>query len=161
MAKNGNIHPTRLFKTPEELLKAWEEFKEDVKKQSNEWVKVQYVGKEGERREDPQKVPLTLEGFKRFCREYYGEVEQYFGNQGGYYEDFIGVCSRIREEIRENQIIGGLLGFFNPSITQRLNGLVEKQEIAQESNTKIDLSGLTDEEKKTLFEMSMKFKNGD
>ena len=32
-----------------------------------------------------------------------------------------------REEIRENQIIGGLLGFYNPSITQRLNGLVEKQ----------------------------------
>ena len=36
----------------------------------------------------------------------------------------------LKEEIRENQILGGLLGFFNPSITQRLNGLVEKQEMA-------------------------------
>ena len=33
-----------------------------------------------------------------------------------------------REEIREDQIIGGMLSFYNPSITQRLNGLVEKQE---------------------------------
>ena len=122
------MHPTRLFKTPDDLQKAWEEFLKDVKKQSSEWIKVQYVGKEGEKREDPQKVPLTLEGFKRFCRKKYGEVEQYFTNQGGYYDDFIGVCSHIKEEIRENQIIGGLLGFYNPSITQRLNNLLEKTE---------------------------------
>lgn len=129
MAKNGNIHPTRIFKTPNDLDKAWEEFKLDVKEQSNEWIKVQYVGKDAERVEDGQKVPLTLEGFKRFCRKNYGEVQNYFDNQGEYYNDFHAICSRIKEEIRENQIIGGLLGFFNPSITQRLNGLADKQEV--------------------------------
>lgn len=123
------MHPKRIFKNETELLKAWNEFKEDVKKQSLEWVKVQYVGKNGDRVEEPQKVPLTLEGFKRFCRNNYGEVEQYFTNQDGYYDDFIGICRAIKEEIRENQIIGGLLGFHNPSITQRLNNLVEKQDI--------------------------------
>ena len=34
-----------------------------------------------------------------------------------------------REYFRNNQIIGGMLGVFNPSITQRLNGLTEKQDV--------------------------------
>ena len=114
MAKNGNIHPTRIFKTPDDLDKVFLEYKEDLKEQAKEWLRVQYVGKEGERVADPQKVPMTIEGFKRFCREKYGEIEQYFTNQDNYYEDFIGICSRIKEEIRENQIVGGLLGFYNP-----------------------------------------------
>ena len=121
-------HPTRIFKEPKELEEAWELFKKDLEKQSKEWVKVQYVGKDGYRVAEPQKVPYTLEGFKRFCRKDYGEVEQYFTNQDGYYKDFIGICRAIKEEIRENQIIGGLLGFHNPSITQRLNNLTDKQE---------------------------------
>lgn len=123
-------HPTRIFHTEEEMENAWEKFKENLKEQANEWLRVQYVGKNGDKKEDPQKVPLTLEGFKRYCRKNYGEVEQYFSNKDNYYQDFVGICARIREEIRENQIIGGLLGFFNPSITQRLNGLTDKQELS-------------------------------
>ena len=38
MPKNGNIHPTRIFKTPDELEKAFLEYKEDLKKQSKDWV---------------------------------------------------------------------------------------------------------------------------
>jgi hypothetical protein len=117
------MHPTRIFKTPDDLKKAWEEYKLDLPNQSNEWVKVQYVGKEGERKTDPQKVPMTMEGFETFCYDKYGVIEQYFKNQDKYYDDFIPICSRIKTEIRANQIIGGLLGFHNPSITQRLNGL--------------------------------------
>lgn len=130
---NGNIHPTRIFNTPADLEAAWDAYKLDLKEQANEWLKVQYVGKEGERVTDAQKVPMTFEGFKRFCRLKHGEVEQYFTNQDGYYKDFIGICHAIKEEIRENQIIGGLLGFYNPSITQRLNSLTEK---IQEDGTK-------------------------
>jgi len=122
------MHPTRIFKTPEELTDAWAKYKEDLREQANEWLRIQYVGKEGERVADPQKVPMTYEGFKRFCYDHYGQVNQYFENQDGYYEDFMEVCSRIKDEIRENQIIGGLLGFYNASITQRLNALVDKSE---------------------------------
>ena len=137
MPKNGNIHPTRIFKTPKDLDKAWNEYKEDLINQSNEWLKLQYVGKDGEQKKDPQKVPMTMEGFNRFCRNNYGDTEQYFlntehkdkdGNKVRYYDNFVGICSHIREEIRENQIIGGLLGFYNPSITQRLNSLTDKKE---------------------------------
>lgn len=129
------MHPTRIFTEPVELYNAWVLFKLDLKEQSKEWLKIQYVGKDGERMTDPQKVPYTFEGFKRFCRNGYGEIEQYFTNQDDYYEDFIGVCRAIKEEIRENQIIGGLLGFHNPSITQRLNGL--KENVDQNINASI------------------------
>lgn len=139
MAKNGNIHPTRIFRTPEALWKAFEEYKENLKEQSKEWLKVQYVGKDAERVVEPQKVPMTIEGFKRYCRTHYGEVEQYLTNQDKVYNDFIGICRVIKDEIRENQITGGLLGFYNPSITQRLNGLAEKQE----HTGKIDLGQIT------------------
>ncbi len=123
--KNKVGHP-RNFKTPADLKKAWNEFKEDLESQSNEWVKVQYVGKDGDRKTDAQKVPMTYEGFKRYCRNHYGEVRQYFENTEGLFTEYLDICCAIKEEIRESQIIGGLLGFYNPSITQRLNGLVEK-----------------------------------
>ena len=116
-------HPTRLFNKPEELKAVFEAYKEDVKEQSKEWLRIMYVGKDAERKEEGQKVPYTFEGFKRFVRKSHGEVEQYFLNTGGYYNDFVGICRAIKEEIRENQIIGGMLNFYNPSITQRLNNL--------------------------------------
>jgi hypothetical protein len=123
------MHPTRIFQTPLELENAFEKYKESLKLESNQWLKVQYVGKEGDRVTDPQKVPYTLEGFKRYCRKHYGEVQHYFDNTDKYYDEFCVICRAIREEIREDQIIGGLLGFYNPSITQRLNGLTDKSEM--------------------------------
>lgn len=127
MAKNGNIHPTRTFKNPEEMKKAWEGYKDRLKVEATKWPKIQYVGKDGNKVTDYPIVPYTLEGFKRFCREEnIGEVHHYFTNRGDLYSDFGNICRAIREEIREMQITGGMLGFYNPSITQRLNGLTEK-----------------------------------
>lgn len=128
--KPKHIHPTRIFKTPDELYKAFEAYKNDLKEQANEWLKVQYVGKEGIRVTDPLKLPYTFEGFKVFCRPLYGSVEQYFLNKDSLYNDFVSICSHIKEEIRCNQITGGLLGVYNPSITQRLNGLKENTELS-------------------------------
>jgi len=69
---------------------------------------------------------MIFDGFEVFCKEVgYGEIEQYFKNKGEYYNDFIPLCRAIKKEIRVNQITGGMLGFFNPSITQRLNNLSE------------------------------------
>jgi len=123
------MHPTRIFKKPEELLKVWNEYKEDIEEQEAKWLKVQYVGKDGERVTDPVKIPYTLEGLKRYCWDKeIGTIQHYFENTDNMYDDFCGICSRIKNEIREHQIIGGMNGFFNPSITQRLNGLFDKQE---------------------------------
>ena len=122
------MHPTRIFKSADELQKAFNEYKESLKEEAKQWLKIQYVGKDGERVADPQKVPYTLEGFKRYCRQHYGDVTEYFLNRDGLYNDFTIICSHIKDEIRENQITGGLLGFYNPSITQRLNNLTDKVE---------------------------------
>jgi hypothetical protein len=167
MAKNGNIHPTRIFKTPEELESAFELYKEDLIEQGKEWMNVQYVGKDANRVSDPMKVPMTLEGFERFCRNNYGEVGQYFDNKDSLYNDFVAICSHIRKEIRENQIIGGLLGVYNASITQRLNSLTDKQEIKAEvkadikTEAKIDLSKLSLEEKIALRDLQKKVRGDD
>ena len=141
---NGNIHPTRIFKSPEELEQAWILYKEHLKVEALEWVKISYVGKEAQRMEDAFKLPYTMEGFSVFCYKNFGSIKQYFVNERELYSDFTTICSHIKEEIRSNQITGGMLGIYNPSITQRLNGLVEKAEIkTTEQITEIILTDAT------------------
>lgn len=123
------MHPTRIFKHPDELKKAFEGYKAHLEIEAEKWLKVQYVGKEGDRKTDKYKLPMTFEGFKVYCYEEYGKIEQYFVNQDGLYNEFMSICSHIKEQIRTDQITGGLLGLYNPSITQRLNGLTEKSEV--------------------------------
>jgi hypothetical protein len=141
------LHPTRIFKSPDDLLKAWNAYKEDLKEKSNEWKKIQYVGKYGEKKEDAQKLPLIMDGFESFCYDNYGCVEQYFKNQDKLYTDFIPICSRIRKEIRTDQITGGMLNMYNPSITQRLNGLKDISEsTVNQSVSILNIDPLADEE---------------
>lgn len=120
------MNPTRNFETPEDLLKAWSEYKLSLEEKAKKWPRVQYVGKDGQRVEDYPKLPLTLEGFYVYGYEHYGTVKQYFVNKDGLYTEYVTICTRIKEEIRHDQITGGLLGNYNASITQRLNGLTEK-----------------------------------
>jgi hypothetical protein len=78
---------------------------------------------------EPLETPLTMEGFEIFCWDRYNfTVEHYFRNSNGSYEDFCTICTRIKKEIRKDQIEGGMVGQYNPSITQRLNALKEHVE---------------------------------
>jgi hypothetical protein len=122
MAKMGR---PRNVETPEEMTALFEKYVKSIIPR----FKVEYVGKDGERVETPLKTPLTFEGFKDFCwDENIGDVEQYFTNLNEAYTDFLGVCSRIKNKIRRDQIEGGMVGQYNPSITQRLNNLKETTE---------------------------------
>lgn len=125
---NGNVHPTRLFKTPEDLNDLWEEYKAQRKKDSKDWPVTHFVGREGEERWVHPVLPLILDGFYVYARRETGEIEQYFTNKDGYCDDFVSICRAIKQEIRDQQITGGMLNQFNSSITQRLNGLVDKTE---------------------------------
>lgn len=140
MAKNGNIHPSRIFKSPDELEMAWKLYLEHLDIESEKWFKVSYVGKEAQRMEDKYKLPYTQDGFEVFCYQNYGSVGQYFDNKDGYYDDFVAICSHIKQQIRSNQITGGLLGVYNPSVTQRLNNLVEKQDLNVDQKIVIDFT---------------------
>ena len=131
------MHPTRIFKSSDDLKKAWNKYKEYKKEDAKNWPKIQYVGKDGERMEDYPVLPLTKSGFELWCEDNYGDVSNYFENSGEYYNDFKGICSRIVLECREQQITGGMLGMFNTSITQRLNGLKDEQTIEVKNEPRV------------------------
>lgn len=123
MAKRGR---PKAIETPEIMWELFVAYKEHAKKQPiivKDWVGAMAteVKREKER-------PLTMEGFECFVwdQDIVGGLEQYFSNREGRYQNFVAICSRIKYEIRQDQISGGMAGIYNPSITQRLNGLVEK-----------------------------------
>ena len=68
-----------------------------------------------------------MEGFQNYLEdnEIITDVTDYFENKENRYSEFIRICSRIRRVIRQDQIEGGMAGIYNPSITQRINGLTE------------------------------------
>jgi len=123
MAKVGR---PRILNSPDELYELFERYKREVK--ANPRIKSVFGGKEFEERAEPLERPLTLEGFELFCYEQIGMVEQYFKNVDKRYNEYIPICTRIRKAIRQDQIEGGMCGQYNPSITQRLNGLTERVE---------------------------------
>jgi len=104
----------------------------------NEWThyiennpikKQVFVGKDGRHDYELIPRPYTMEGFLNFAENKIGCVHQYFENRDGRYSTYVDICTRIKRVIRQNQIENGLAGLYNPSITQRLNGLTEKSDI--------------------------------
>ena len=120
----NKIGRPRNVQSPERMLELFQEYVKTIEPR----VKIEYVGRDGERVETPLRTPLTFEGFKDYCYDVVGTIEQYFTNQGKEYGDFLGVCSHIKNKIRRDQIEGGMVGQYNPSITQRLNHLKESTE---------------------------------
>jgi hypothetical protein len=126
----------KYIETPEKMWELFEAYRKDVK--DNPRFVFDYVGKDGTEVRKPLERPLTLEGFKNYVWQYLGyTIEQYFTNQDGAYTEYLGICSRIKETIRQDQIEGGMVGQYNASITQRLNGLAEKTQ--NENVQKIEL----------------------
>ena len=117
---------TKYIKTPEKMWELFEGYRKEVKE--NPRTKHVFVGKDGASESERLERPLTMEGFKEYCYDKIGCVEQYFTNQDGAYTDYLGICSHIKNIIRRDQIEGGMVGQYNPSITQRLNNLTDKQE---------------------------------
>jgi hypothetical protein len=118
----------KLIDSPETMWRLFLEYKAKVK--SDPFIVGDWVGGMAMPVDRKKEKPLTLEGFDNYLfeMEIIDGVDQYFSNQNGAYLDFLGICSRIRNAIREDQISGGMAGIYNPSITQRLNGLVDKTE---------------------------------
>jgi hypothetical protein len=135
---NNKVGHPRNVETPEKMWDLYIEYFNWAK--SNPRYKREYVGKDGNAVDIPLERPLTMEGFKGYCYDKVGTVEQYFKNQDGDYEEYLLICARIKEEIRRDQIEGGMVGQYNPSITQRLNGLTEKVETDNTHKGKIEIT---------------------
>lgn len=119
----------KYIETPEKMWQLFEAYRNEVK--SNPRKITDFYGKDGEERIKPLERPLTLEGFENYVADLgiISDLSQYFANTEQRYTDYQTICSRIRKVIRQDQIEGGMVGQYNPSITQRLNGLTDKQEL--------------------------------
>lgn len=116
----------KLIETPEQLWELFEAYRDSVK--SRPRTNHVFVGKNGDDARQELERPLTMEGFEVYCFEQIGTVEHYFRNSNDSYGNFCTICSHIKKVIRQDQIEGGMVGQYNPSITQRLNGLKEQTE---------------------------------
>lgn len=119
----------KAIETPELLWEMFTSYKQWA--ENNPRLIEDYVGKNAERVMRKKPRALTMEDFEEFVADIPDmpmSLEQYFSNREGRYEQYVAICSRIRRSIRADQISGGMAGIYNPSITQRLNGLVERSE---------------------------------
>ena len=117
---------SKSIKTPEDLWILFEAYQSKIK--SNPITKRDFKGKDATPVIYELERPLTYVGFANYLEDegIITTPDHYFMNYQERYAKFVGICSRIKRVIRQNQIEGGMAGIYNPSITQRLNGLVDK-----------------------------------
>jgi hypothetical protein len=118
----------KYIETPEKMWEYFLAYKEHVKK--NPIIVKDWVGKDAQDVYREKERPLTIDGFECWCadNDIISDLSQYFANTEQRYTEYQTICSRIKKAVRTDQIEGGMAGIYNPSITQRLNNLVEKSE---------------------------------
>ena len=124
----------KYIETPAKMWEYFTAYKQQVK--SSPILVQDFVGKNGDEVDRQRERPLTMEGFENYCSDN-GIIEDlghYFANTNNAYDSYRTICSRIKRTIRQDQIEGGMAGIYNPSITQRLNGLVEKQDLTTQGD---------------------------
>jgi len=116
------------IETPERMWELFCEYRTEVK--SNPKKVEDYVGKDAMKVMRERERPLSLNGFECWLYEkrVIADIGGYFSNEEDRYKDYIEICAIIKKIIRTDQIEGGMCMIYNPQITQRLNGLVEKTE---------------------------------
>lgn len=116
----------KYIETPEILWEHFLSYKKEVK--SNPILVKDWVGKDAIDVYREKEKPLTIDGFECWCYDngIISDLSQYFANTEQRYTEYQTICSRIKKAVRTDQIEGGMSGIYNPSITQRLNNLVEK-----------------------------------
>jgi hypothetical protein len=121
----------KYIETPEKMWELFVEYKNSVK---NNPAKVQdYVGKDAEMVYREKELPISWDGFEIYVMENghisYPDLSEYAEGKNESYKDYFPLCCAIKKYCRVDQINGGMIGIYNPSITQRLNGLTDKSEV--------------------------------
>ena len=118
-----------IFSTPEVLESACKEYFKATDER-NDWDGQNWVGKDGGEVVVKKKVPYSLKGlcvFLGVSSHYFSEFkksETFKSNK-----DFLEVYTRIEDIIQTQQIDGSMMGYYNASLTARLNGLVDKTDM--------------------------------
>lgn len=131
--KPGGKNGTK-FISVDEMWTLFEQYRKKVKSQP--FIVEDWVGGAGKPVKRKKEKPLTIEGFENFIAEkgIAKDLQRYIYNVDLRYNDYIEVVVRVRRTIRQDQIEGGMAMIYNPSITQRINNLVEKTENKHEVN---------------------------
>jgi len=124
---------TKYIESPEKLKEYFLSYEREVK--NNPFLVKDWVGKDGDEVYREKEKPLTIEGFECWLSEndIIQDLGDYLKNKDNRYNDYAPICSYVKKKTRRDQIEGGMAGIFNPSITQRLNGLAEQSEITQKT----------------------------
>jgi hypothetical protein len=148
----------KAIETPERMWELFQSYRQEAKR--DVYLVQDYVGKDAERVYREKERPLTYEGFCNFLEDQGVIINpiHYFMNHEGRYEAFVTICSRIKRVIRQDQIEGGMVGIYNPSITQRLNNLVDRTDMTTQGEKvgAVDVSKFTDEDLIKLAELQKK-----
>jgi len=119
-----------MFKEPKEIWDAFNRYRTWAK--ANPILVHDFVGKDGNSVYRERERPLTVEGFEEYLYESEDDlgyrVEKYLD---GTHDDFVDISMRIKRIIRNDQVTGAMTSIYNPNITARLNGLVDKAEMRQ------------------------------
>jgi len=115
------------YSDPSEMWEDFVEYAKDVKE--NPRYRIEYVGKDGDKVRTPLERPLTIEGFTTFVwnKRNFG-IDDYMRERDERYKPFSRIITRVREEIRMDQLEGGMVGQYNSNLTARINGLTDKKE---------------------------------
>jgi CRP-like cAMP-binding protein len=119
----------KYIETPELLWDYFLQYKKLVK--NNPILVKDWVGKDADQVYKEKEKPLTMEGFENYLadEEIISDLSHYLCNLDNRYSEYVAICSRIKRNVRQDQIEGGMVGIYNPSITQRINNLKESTDI--------------------------------
>ena len=118
-----------IFTSPEILEEEANKYFEETDSR-DDWDGQNWVGKDGEEVVVKKKVPYSLKGlcvFLGVSSHYFSEFkksETFKSNK-----DFLEVYTRVEDIIQTQQIDGSMMGYYNASLTARLNGLVDKTDM--------------------------------
>lgn len=121
---------TKYIESPEKLWELFLAYKKEVK--NNPVIVKDWVGKDAETVYREKEKPLTMVGFECYVLNHteitYPDLTVYFEGKVDSYKDYFPISSRIKSEIKNDQITGGMTMIYSQNLTARLNNLVEKTE---------------------------------
>lgn len=121
----------RKFKTPEDLYNKFQKYKEWAN--LNPWNKIEAI-KSGDRAGEliylPTQRPLTEWGFAVFCEMSRRGLIEYSTRKR-----FSHIYARIKDEMSEQRISGGMAGVYESRLVARIDGIKEPKDSFDEDGS--------------------------
>lgn len=115
----------KYIETPEKMWELFKSYKKEI--DDNPFKVKDWVGKDANQVDRELIKVMTMEGFECYAMDNteitYPDLTEYFEGKNESYSNYFPICSRIKREIRRDQLEKGLSGLANASITQRINNL--------------------------------------